>query len=218
MRRCRTSCSNRFPSSTTSSSFKHSMRYWLRTRIRNIGNCRRWSFYQKNRQRLSLWTKRDQFLFYPVLAKSTNDVSLSISFNGWKTMLFFHRNNRIFVNNTQPQRDSCSFFSTSAPVFCTDCFSRYPCGFHQGVRSTLAWRFTLQTAPNELSTRTSDLHYRIPEEPKVLRRNEPSHLGHFRHWKRCSSRILPWTDPIPSLSLWNGATNSFSHLFSSIRE
>ena len=118
MRKCRTSCSNRFRSRTTASFFKHSMRCSSRTPIHSIGNCRRWYSCQRRRQPFSLWIKRDRSPFCRVLAKSTNDVSSSIFANGWKTMLFFHRNNRVFVSNTQPQRDLCSFFSTSAPVFC----------------------------------------------------------------------------------------------------
>ena len=50
----------------------------------------------------------------PTERKSTNDGSSSIFANKWKTMLFFHQNNRVFTSTTQRQRDSCSFCNTSA--------------------------------------------------------------------------------------------------------
>ena len=99
----------------------------------------------------------------------------------------------------------------------TNRFSRHLCGFHQGLRSTLAWRLALQIAPNELSTWTRKLHHSILEEPQVLHRNESNHLEHLRHRKGRAPKILPWADPISSLSLWNGSTIYFSHLFSSVR-
>ena len=82
-------------------------------------NVHRWFSHLSSIRRLllhftSIHMKRHvSSLFYLVLAKSMNDVSLSISFDGWKATLFFHQNNRVFVNNTEPQRDLCSFFSTS---------------------------------------------------------------------------------------------------------
>ena len=63
MRRCRTSCSNRFRSLTMASSFKHSMHCSSRTPIHSIGNCRRWSSCRKRRQQFSRWIKRC-FLVY----------------------------------------------------------------------------------------------------------------------------------------------------------
>ena len=87
------------------------------TTVRNYTNWR-WYSCQGRRQQFSLWIKRDRSPFCRVLAKSTNDAFSSIFANGWKIVLFFHQNNRVFASTTQRQRDSCSFSSTSAPVFC----------------------------------------------------------------------------------------------------
>ena len=76
----------------------------------------------------------------------------------------------------------------------TNRFSRHIHRFHQGFRSTVAWRLALQIAPNELSTRTGDLHYRIPEQPEVLHRNEPSHIGHLHYRKSYAfSSVRRWS-------------------------
>ena len=69
----------------------------------------RWYCYRKKNQRFSMWIKHDQFLFCLALVKSTNGASSSIFANGWKTMLFFHQNNRVFARTTQPQRDFVQF-------------------------------------------------------------------------------------------------------------
>ena len=132
-------------------------------------------------------------------------------------MLFFHQNNWVFARTTQRQHDSCSFFSTSAPVFCNKPLlsSSMWISPRRSINSGTTVYF--KNWPNELSTSTSDLHYRIPEELKVLHQNESNHLKHLRDRERSASGFLPWTDPISSLSLWNGSTDSFSPPFASVR-
>ena len=203
MRRCRISCSNRFRSHTTASFFKHSMALLMENTYPQHWKLSKMILLPKEPSAIISVNQTRPISLLPCLGKVYERCFLVYLRRWMKDNCYSSsRNNRVFASTTQRQTRFVQFLQhistgllqqTASLVIYVD--------FTKAFDQLWAWWFTLQTAPNELSTRTSDLHYRVPEEPQVLHRNEPSHVGHLRGRERSASRILPYTDSISSLPL-----------------
>ena len=157
---------------------------------------------ERGRQQFSRWIKHDRSPFCRVLAKSTNDASSSIFANGWKTMLFYHQNNRVFASTTQRQRDSCSFCNTSALASYNKpaslvIYIDFTKAFDQLWHDGLLYKLHRMNCPHEIVIFIIE-----------YLKNRKCYIETQKHMCRIEF--------ISSLVLRNGSTNYFSHLFSSI--
>ena len=182
MRRCRTSCSNRFRSHTTASSFKLSMRYSSRTHIYSIKNCRRWSSYRKK-------IYKRCFLVYLRRWMKDNAI-LPPEQSGFREP---HSTTTRFVQF--PQHISTGLLQQTASLVIYVDFTK---AFDQLWHDGLLYKLHRMNCPHELVIFIIE-----------YLKNRKCYIETQKHMCR--------TDSIPSLSLWNSSTDSFSHPLSSVR-